>query len=148
MRYLLNFCYEGNGKVGLISNSYLINRNKIVIKTKIEKEMNQSKQIKLSIALSDSDLCFIYDKLFLFIKDNKCSMLDDACCYSIGKLHLDNKEYIFYDNEKFFSMLNEIENHLKEKHSNEFKNYLSHYAMATEEIYSGKKLCKVSKKKK
>lgn len=148
MSYLLNFFYEGNGKVGLISNRYLINRHRLMIITKIEKEMNQSIQAELSFNLSDSDLIFIYSKIIPFIKDNKCSMLDDVCCYSIGKLHIDDKEYIFYDNEKLFSMLNEIENHLKEKHSNEFKNYLFHYDMATQETYRGKKLFKVRKRKK
>ena len=50
--------------------------------------------------------------------------------------------------EKYLTQLNEIENHLKEKHSNEFKNYLFHYDMATQETYRGKKICKVRKRKK
>ena len=146
MNCFLKFYYEENGQVGKISNTYLIDRNKFIVKTFIEKEMNQRKEAICTIKLSDSDLAFIYNNIFLFLEKNKNPMLDEYYYYSVGNLNIDNKNYIYYDDEKFFNMVFSISEHLKETHPECRRGFLNRYNESTQTIY--KKKMKFDKKKK
>ena len=146
MKCFLKFYYEENGQVGKISNTYLVDRNKFIVKTFIEKEMNQRKEAICTIKLSDSDLAFIYNNIFLFLEKNKNPMLDEYYYYSVGNLNIDNKNYIYYDDEKFFNMVFSISEHLKETHPDCSRGFLNRYNESTQTIYKIKK--KFDKKKK
>ena len=146
MKCFLKFYYEENGQVGKISNTYLIDRNKFIVKTFIEKEMNQREKAICTIKLSDSDLAFIYNNIFLFLEKNKNPMLDEYYYYSVGNLNIDNKNFIYYDNEKFFKMVFSISEHLKETHPECSRSFLNRYNESTQTTY--KKKMKFDKKKK
>ena len=146
MNCFLKFYYEENGQVGKISNTYLIDRNKFIVKTFIEKEMNQREEAICTIKLSDSDLAFIYNNIFLFLEENKNSMLDEYYYYSVGNLNIDNKDYIYYDNENLFNMVFSISEHLKETHLECSSGFLNRYNKSSQTIY--KKKMRFDKKKK
>ena len=146
VKCFLKFYYEENGQVGKISNTYLIDRNKFIVKTFIEKEMNQREEAICTIKLSDSDLAFIYNNIFLFLENNKNLMLDEYYYYSVGNLNIDNKEYIYYDNENFFNMVFSISEHLKEAHPDCSRGFLNRYNKSSQAIY--KKKMEFNKKKK
>lgn len=132
--------------MGKISNTYLIDRNKCIVKTFIEKEMNQREKAICIMKLSDSDLAFIYNNIFLFLEKNKNPMLDEYYYYSVGNLNIDNKNFIYYDDEKFFNMVFSISEHLKETHPECSRGFLNRYSESTQTIYEKKMIFDKKKK--